>query len=81
MWYLHQNSRQKVFTIGGFTSAQWDLTFWKFDKKSTDYSVSYFNLEGLGEAAYAPRGNGSVFNFPYAIIIEKRTKCHNHRIK
>jgi len=27
------------------------------------------------------RGDGSVLNFPYAVIVEKRTKCCNHRIK
>ena len=81
MWGLNQNRRQKAFTIGGFTFAQWDLTFWTFDKISTDYSVSYFNLMGLSEPAKAPRGHGSVLNFPHAVIIEKRTKCYNHRIK
>jgi len=81
MWYLNQNRRQKVFTLGGFTFAQQDLTFWKFDKITTDYSVSYFNLEGLSEPANALRGDGTSLNFPNAVIIKKRTKCHNHRIK
>ena len=31
----------------GFTFAHGDLTFWKFDKISTDYSVSHFTLEGI----------------------------------
>jgi len=52
-----------------------------FDKISTDYSASYFNLKGLRKPSTAPRGDGSVLNFPYAVIIEKRTKCYNHRIK
>jgi len=33
------------------------MTFSKFEKISTDYSVSYFNVEGLSEPANAPRGN------------------------
>jgi len=74
MWYLSQNRRQKVFTIGGFAFAQRDLTFWTFDKISTDYSVSYFNLEGLSEPTNAPRGDGSVLNFPHAVIIWKTYK-------
>ena len=48
MWDLNQNRRQKVFTIAGFTFAYaGHLTFWKCYKISTDYSVSYFNLEGM----------------------------------
>ena len=70
MWDLNQNRRQKVFTIGGFTFAQRDLTIWKFDEISTDYSVTYFNLEVLSEPSNAPRGDGSVLNFSYAVIIE-----------
>jgi len=81
MWDLNQNRRQKVFTIGGFTFAQRVLTFWKFDKIFTDYSVSYLNLQGLSEPTNAPHGDGSVLNFPHAVIIEKRTKWHNHRTK
>jgi len=37
-------------------------------------------LEGIGEPTNAHRGDGSVLNFPYAVIIEKLTKCHNHWI-
>ena len=81
MWDLSQNRRQKVIAVGGFTFAQRDLTFWKFDKISTDYSVLYVNLEGLSEPTNAPRGDGTVLNFPFSVIIEKRTKCYNHRIK
>jgi len=81
MWDLNQNRHQKIFTIGGFTFAQRDLTFWKFDKISTYYSVSYFNLEGLSKPTNAPHGNGCVLNFPYAVIMPKRTKCYNHQIK
>jgi len=44
MWDLNQNRRQNVFTLGGVHR---DLTFWKFEKISTDYNVSYFNLEGM----------------------------------
>jgi len=29
----------------------------------------------------APHGNGIGLNFPYAVIIERRTKSYNHRIK
>jgi len=73
MWAFNQNRRQKVFTIGGFTFPQQDLKFWKFDKISTDYSVSYFNLEELREPTNAD-------NFPYADIIEIHSKSYNHRI-
>ena len=83
MWDLNQNRPRKVFTNKGlhFTFAKRDLTFCKFDKSSTDYTASCFNLEGLSEPTNAPRGDGSVLNFPDAVIIEKRTKCYNHRIK
>ena len=81
MWDLNQNRRQKVFTIRDFAFAQRKLTFWKLDKISTDYSVSYFNLEGLSEPTTAPRGDGNVLIVPYAANIEKRTKRYNHRIK
>jgi len=47
MWDLNQNRCQKVVIIGGFTFGHGDLTFWKLDKISTDYSVSYFNLEWM----------------------------------
>jgi len=59
---------QKVFTIGGFTFAQQNLTFCKFDKISTDYNLSCCNLEGLSESTNVPRGDKSVLNFPYAVI-------------
>jgi len=29
----------------------------------------------------APRGDGSVLNFLYAVTVEKRTKCYNYRNK
>ena len=53
MWDLNQNCRQKVFTLGGCTFAHGDLTFSKFDKISTDYRISYFNLEGMLPVATA----------------------------
>jgi len=77
MWDLNQNRRQNVFAIGGFVFAQRDLTFWKFDKISTDYSFSYFNLEGLREPTYPPRGDRSVLNFPYVVMFENLQALHN----
>jgi len=61
---LNQNRHQKVFIIGGFTFDHRDLTFSKFDKISTAYSVSYFNLDGMLTVVM----DGSVLNFPYAVI-------------
>jgi len=39
--------------------------------------ITVFHIQLGGNA---PRGDGSVSNFPYAVIVEKRAKCYNHRI-
>jgi len=47
LYASHQNRRQKFFSRGLQVCAG-GFAILKFDKTSTDYNISYFNLRGLG---------------------------------
>ena len=69
MWGLNQNRRQKFLNRGLYICAE-GLTFWKFDKISTDLWCFIICKIGRVEPTIAPRGASTGLNFPYTFIIE-----------